>query len=86
MPMWSRPICRTITRSPKPIRSPVSDPDTSTRGRGLIPRSAAQGPWRLSHDWLGDRKALRETPIDDGNLRFQRIVRRETLAPDALLS
>ena len=56
------------------------------RGRGLIPKSAAQGPWRLSHDWLGDRKALRETPIDDGNLRFQRIARREALAPDAQLS
>ncbi|KHK93628.1 flavin-containing monooxygenase [Novosphingobium malaysiense] len=55
------------------------------RGRGLIPKSAADGPWRLSHDWLGDRRALREAPIDDGNLRFGRTPRREPLAPAAQL-
>lgn len=42
------------------------------RGRDIIPRSALQEPWRLNHDLLADRKALREAPIDDGILTFSR--------------
>jgi monooxygenase len=42
------------------------------RGRHLIPRSAKAAPWRISMDYLADRRELRERPIDDGVLRFER--------------
>jgi monooxygenase len=42
------------------------------RGRNLMPRSARSGPWRISMDYLADRRELREAPIDDGNLHFAR--------------
>jgi len=42
------------------------------RGRHLIPRSAVSGPWRLSHDYLADRRDYARSAIDDGNLVFAR--------------
>ena len=42
------------------------------RGRHLIPKSATQAPWRISMDYLTDRKEMRAAPIDDGHLRFRR--------------
>jgi monooxygenase len=46
------------------------------RGRHLIPRSATRAPWRISMDYLADRRDMREAPIDDGVLRFHRVGRR----------
>jgi cation diffusion facilitator CzcD-associated flavoprotein CzcO len=43
------------------------------RGRHLVPRSAKEKPWRISMDYFADRKELRDAPIDDGLLRFERI-------------
>lgn len=43
------------------------------QGRHLIPKSAQAGPWRLSHDYPADRRELREAPIDDGWLAFERV-------------
>jgi hypothetical protein len=43
------------------------------RARGLIPRSATTAPWQIGMNYLEDRKALRDTPIDDGVLRFERV-------------
>jgi len=42
------------------------------RGRHLIPKSATSPPWQLRHDYLADRRDMRECPIDDGWLRFER--------------
>lgn len=42
------------------------------RARHLIPKSATSAPWRLSMDYPSDRRELRDTPIDDGVLRFRR--------------
>lgn len=43
------------------------------RARHLIPKSATTAPWRIGMDYLADRKAMREDPIDDGVLRFARV-------------
>jgi cation diffusion facilitator CzcD-associated flavoprotein CzcO len=43
------------------------------RAHGLIPRSARAAPWQIGMDYLEDRKALRDAPIDDGILRFERV-------------
>jgi hypothetical protein len=43
------------------------------RARNLIPKSANAEPWRIGMDYLADRKVLREAPIDDGVLRFNRV-------------
>ncbi|MCB2072428.1 MAG: NAD(P)/FAD-dependent oxidoreductase [Novosphingobium sp.] len=42
------------------------------RGRDLIPKSATTAPWRLSMDYLSDRKEMRSAPIEDGVLQFGR--------------
>jgi len=42
------------------------------RGRHLIPKSATSGPWQLRHDYLADRRDMRDAQIDDGWLRFER--------------
>ncbi|MEZ5743653.1 MAG: NAD(P)/FAD-dependent oxidoreductase [Sphingomonadaceae bacterium] len=42
------------------------------RGRDLLPKSATQAPWQLSMDYFADRAEMREAPIDDGILRFER--------------
>ncbi len=43
------------------------------RGRHLIPKSATTPPWQISMDYLANRKEMRDTPIDDGVLRFERV-------------
>lgn len=42
------------------------------RGRHLIPKSATTAPWRISMDYRADRRELRDAPIDDGVMRFER--------------
>jgi len=42
------------------------------RGRHLMPRSAAEGPWRLGQNYLDDRKEMRSASLDDGILQFRR--------------
>ena len=41
------------------------------RARPLIPKSAAELPWRLNQDYFEDCKDLRRRPIDDGVLSFE---------------
>jgi cation diffusion facilitator CzcD-associated flavoprotein CzcO len=43
------------------------------RARQLIPKSASSAPWRLGMDYPADRRELRDTPIDDGVLRFTQV-------------
>jgi hypothetical protein len=43
------------------------------RARGLIPKSATTAPWRIGMDYLADRKEMRDAPIVDGVLRFERV-------------
>lgn len=43
------------------------------RGRHLVPKSATEAPWRISMDYLKDRTEMRDAPIDDGHLRFERV-------------
>ena len=42
------------------------------RSGEMLPKSAARDPWRLSHDYLHDRKYMAEDPVDDGLLQFRR--------------
>ena len=42
------------------------------RGRHLVPKSATEAPWRISMDYLRDRKEMRDAPLDDGHLRFEK--------------
>ena len=42
------------------------------RSLHLMPRNGPARPWRLDHDYLLDRDEMRNLPIDDGNLRFER--------------
>ena len=42
------------------------------RARGHVPKSATVSPWQIGMDYLADRKAMREVPIDDGVMRFER--------------
>ena len=46
------------------------------RGRHLIPKSATQEPWRISMDYRTDRLKMRDAPIDDGIMRFERVAAR----------
>ena len=41
------------------------------RARPIMPKSAAQLPWRLNHDYLADRRDFRTRPVGDGVLRFR---------------
>jgi len=41
------------------------------RARHLMPRSAADLPWRLNMDYLADNRDFRERPVDDGVLAFR---------------
>jgi cation diffusion facilitator CzcD-associated flavoprotein CzcO len=50
------------------------------RARHLIPKSAAVSPWRIGMDYLADRAELRDAPIDDGVLRFERAGARPALS------
>ncbi|TIX49562.1 flavin-containing monooxygenase [Alteraurantiacibacter aquimixticola] len=40
------------------------------RAKPLMPKSAAELPWRLNHDYLADVKDFRQRPVADGVLRF----------------
>ena len=42
------------------------------RGKDQMPRNAAMLPWRLNQDYRKDRTDMRQAPIDDGVLAFQR--------------
>ncbi|MBV1688676.1 NAD(P)/FAD-dependent oxidoreductase [Novosphingobium sp. G106] len=42
------------------------------RARAQIPKSATTSPWQIGMDYLTDRKEVREAPIDDGVMRFER--------------
>ena len=42
------------------------------RGKHQMPRNAATLPWRLNQEYTKDRVDMRQTPIDDGVLEFQR--------------
>ncbi len=41
------------------------------RAKHIMPRSALEYPWRLSQDYLVDRKRMAQDPIDDGVLEFR---------------
>ena len=43
------------------------------RGKHLMPKNAASLPWRLNQEYLKDRVDMRQAPIDDGVLEFQRV-------------
>jgi monooxygenase len=42
------------------------------RSKALIPKSATTPPWRISMDFRSDRKEMRNAPIKDGVLCFER--------------
>lgn len=42
------------------------------RARHLMPKSAAELPWRLNMDYLADMRDFRERPVDDGVLVFRK--------------
>lgn len=42
------------------------------RARHLMPKSAAELPWRLNMDYLADNRDFRERPVDDGVLAFRK--------------
>lgn len=42
------------------------------RGKHLIPKSAAEMPWRLAQNYRQDRAFMRHAPVDDGVLIFDR--------------
>ena len=53
-----------------------------TRGKHQMPRNAATLPWRLNQEYTKDRVDMRQAPIDDGVLEFQRSADRvRTLQP-----
>lgn len=43
------------------------------RGKHLMPRNAVALPWRLNQEYRKDRQDMRQAPIDDGVLQFQRV-------------
>ena len=42
------------------------------RALPILPKNGTVAPWRLNQDYLKDRVIMREGPIDDGVLRFER--------------
>jgi monooxygenase len=56
----------------EPVDSFAVDAGYVKRAPDALPRSTAADPWRLSHDYLHDRKYMRAAPIDDGLLLFTR--------------
>ncbi len=42
------------------------------RGNSVLPRQGRNLPWRVVNDYALDRRMLRDQPIDDGVLEFQR--------------
>ena len=43
------------------------------RANHLAPKSSTTAPWQLGMDYREDRRALRDAPIDDGVLKFERV-------------
>jgi monooxygenase len=43
------------------------------RSKHIMPKNAAELPWRLNQDYRFDRKALATAPIDDGVLKFEHV-------------
>ncbi len=41
------------------------------RGKHIMPRNAISYPWRLSQDYIVDRKVMQTAAIDDGILKFR---------------
>ncbi|MFW6866325.1 flavin-containing monooxygenase [Nocardioides sp. CPCC 206347] len=41
------------------------------RGKAIIPRQGAAGPWKVAMDYAHDCKVLQDDPIDDGALHFE---------------
>ena len=46
--------------------------DLIQRALPLMPKSATALPWRLNQDYMEDRRDLRERPVEDGVLIFDR--------------
>jgi len=44
------------------------------RAKGLMPKNAPAMPWRLNQDYRRDRIDMRQAPIDDGVMQFQRVL------------
>jgi hypothetical protein len=42
------------------------------RARAMMPKSAAQLPWRLNQNYLEDCRDFRKRPVDDGVLHFEK--------------
>jgi len=42
------------------------------RSKHIMPRNSVKYPWRLSQEYLRDRKIMRTAPIDDGLLTFSK--------------
>ncbi|ANU07082.1 flavin-containing monooxygenase [Paraurantiacibacter namhicola] len=43
------------------------------RAQHIMPKSGPELPWKLNHDYLGDRRDLRQRPVADGTLRFEKL-------------
>jgi cation diffusion facilitator CzcD-associated flavoprotein CzcO len=73
-------MAHTGTRIAVPELAPADEPavvepfDYSSgylqRARDLMPKSGAELPWRLGHDYHADRRDFRTRPVADGVLRF----------------
>ena len=76
MELWEREIATPYLAADHELveANPIDDFSSGylQRARDMLPRSTASPPWRISMDYLADRKEMRETPIDDGVLRFER--------------
>jgi monooxygenase len=42
------------------------------RGKHIMPKSATSYPWRLNQEYVFDRKVLRDSPVEDGLLAFNK--------------
>lgn len=43
------------------------------RAAHLAPKSSTSAPWQLSMNYTADRREMRDAPIDDGVLKFERV-------------
>jgi len=50
------------------------------RAADRLPKQGPNMPWQLTHDYLSDRKVLREAPLEDGYLTFVKPAPAEALA------
>ncbi|MEM6411170.1 MAG: NAD(P)/FAD-dependent oxidoreductase [Pseudomonadota bacterium] len=51
-----------------------------------LPKQGTTMPWQLTHDYLSDRKVLREEPLEDGNMRFKAVERQTETAIEKVLN